>query len=168
MYVTKPYNIDFIRSAVANLLKRDNNIKDYYESPISAFELINGKLLHKEDKAFIEAMLKVIHDNIANPDLSTQFVADSLKLSVRNLYRYRRIEGITEETPTVIIKKVRLNIARQLLVKTNLSIEEIIYKAGFNNRGTFFKLFSATFGCTPRQFRQQQLSEVKSSSTDAG
>ncbi len=166
MYVTKPYNIDFIRSAVANLLKRDNNIKDYYESPISAFELINGKLLHKEDKAFIEAMLKVIHDNIANPDLSTQFVADSLKLSVRNLYR--RIEGITEETPTVIIKKVRLNIARQLLVKTNLSIEEIIYKAGFNNRGTFFKLFSATFGCTPRQFRQQQLSEVKSPSTDAG
>lgn len=158
MYVTKPYNIDFIRSAVANLLKRDNNIKDYYESPISAFELIDGKLLHKEDKVFMETMLKVIHDNISNPELSTQFVADSLKLSVRNLYR--RIEGVTEETPTVIIKKVRLNIARQLLLKTNLSIEEIIYKAGFNNRGTFFKLFSANFGCTPRQFRQQQLSEI--------
>lgn len=161
MYVTKPFNVDFLRSAVANLLRRDTNLKDYYESPLSAFELTDGKLLHKEDKAFLEQMIKIIHDNITNPLLSTQFVADQLKLSVRNLYR--RLEGITEETPTVIIKKVRLNIARQLLVKSNLSIEEIIYKAGFNNRGTFFKLFSANFGCTPRQYRESKMSDAKES-----
>ena len=107
----------------------------------------------------MEQMIRVVHDNINHPSLSTQFVADQMKISMRCLYR--RLEGITEETPTVVIKKVRLDIARQLLIKSNLSIEEIIYRAGFNNRGTFFKLFSATYGCTPRQYREQQISSAK-------
>ena len=159
MYLTKPFNIDFLRSAVANLLRRDNSLKNYYESSLSAFELIDGKILHKDDKEFMEQMIRVVHDNINHPSLSTQFVADQMKISMRCLYR--RLEGITEETPTVVIKKVRLDIARQLLIKSNLSIEEIIYRAGFNNRGTFFKLFSATYGCTPRQYREQQISSAK-------
>ncbi|MGN0212650.1 MAG: helix-turn-helix domain-containing protein [Muribaculaceae bacterium] len=41
-------------------------------------------------------------------------------------------------------------------------IGEVIFKSGFNNRGTFFKLFQQRFGCTPKQFRESNMSSAKS------
>ena len=98
-------------------------------------------MLHQDDKEFIDRMLKIINDNISNTEISTKFIADELGVSIRNLYR--RLEGILNQTPTNIIKEYRLAKAEQLLTTTKLSIDEIIYKAGFVNRGTFFKCFSA-------------------------
>ena len=51
--------------------------------------------------------------------------------------------------------------AEQLLTSTKLSIDEIIYKAGFVNRGTFFKCFAAKYGCTPKVYRKEKLSQIK-------
>ena len=44
--------------------------------------------------------------------------------------------------------------------KTKLSVDEIIYKSGYSNRGTFFKNFSAKYGCTPKSYRKQQIGEI--------
>ena len=120
-------------------------------------------MLHSDDQDFLQRVLKTIESNISNPDLSTKLVAEMLGLSVRSLYR--RIEGITKQTPTIIIKEMRLGTAKKLLVHTTMSIDEIIYKSGFNNRGTFFKLFQQKFGCTPKQYRESQTSSAK---TDLG
>lgn len=74
------------------LLKRNRSLKDYYKSSISAFELSDGKMLHQDDKEFIDKMLKIINDNISNTEISTKFIADEMGVSIRNLYR--RLEGI--------------------------------------------------------------------------
>ena len=104
-------------------------------------------------------MLKIINDNISNTEISTKFIADEMGDSIRNLYR--RLEGILNQTPTTIIKEYRLAKAEQLLTSTKLSIDEIIYKAGFVNRGTFFKCFAAKYGCTPKVYRKEKLSQIK-------
>ena len=103
--------------------------------------------------------MQIINDNISNTEISTRFIADSMGVSVRNLYR--RLEGILNQTPTHIIKEYRLMKAEQLLTTTKLSIDEIIYKAGFVNRGTFFKCFAAKYGCTPKVYRKQKLSQMQ-------
>ena len=120
-------------------------------------------MLRSDDQDFLKRVLNTIEDNIASPELSTKLVAEMLGLSVRNLYR--RLEGITEQTPTMIIKEMRLATAKNLLTHTTLSIDEVIYKSGFNNRGTFFKLFQQKFGCTPKQYRDSQVTSAK---TDLG
>ena len=111
-------------------------------------------MLHQDDKEFIDKMLKIINDNISNTEISTKFIADEMGVSIRNLYR--RLEGILNQTPTTIIKEYRLAKA-----STKLSIDEIIYKAGFVNRGTFFKCFAAKYGCTPKVYRKEKLSQIK-------
>jgi transcriptional regulator GlxA family with amidase domain len=80
-------------------------------------------------------------------------------VSVRNLYR--RIENSLQQTPSNIIKEFRLTTAEKLLTTTKLSIDEIIYKAGFANRGTFFRCFSAKYGVTPKVYRTQKLSGIE-------
>ncbi|MFV0470222.1 MAG: two-component regulator propeller domain-containing protein [Dysgonomonas sp.] len=154
IYLTKPFNVDYIKTVVDQFIKRKEDLKDYYNSSLSSFELTNGKLLHKEEKEFVDKMIEIINENITNTDLSTEFVASAMGLGVRNLYR--RLKGIVDKTPADIIKEYRLNIAEHLLIKSNMSIDEIIYKSGFSNRATFFKLFSGRFGCTPKNYREQK------------
>jgi AraC-like DNA-binding protein len=156
--LTLPFNVEYLKAVAEQLLKRNRSLKDYYKSSISAFELTEGRMLHQDDKVFIDRMLKIINDNISNTDISTKFIADELGVSIRNLYR--RLEGTLNQTPTNIIKEFRLAKAEQLLTNTKLSIDEIIYKAGFVNRGTFFKCFAAKYGCTPKLYRKEKHAHV--------
>lgn len=156
--LTLPFNVEYLKAVAEQLLKRNRSLKDYYKSSISAFELSDGKMLHQDDKEFIDRMLRIINDNISNTEISTRFIADEMGVSIRNLYR--RLEGILNQTPTHIIKEYRLTKAEQLLTTTKLSIDEIIYKAGFVNRGTFFKCFAAKYGCTPKVYRRQKLTQL--------
>ncbi|MDD4823142.1 MAG: two-component regulator propeller domain-containing protein [Bacteroidales bacterium] len=153
--LTLPFDVEYLKAVTAQLLKKNQSLKDYYKSSLSSFELLDGQMLHKDDKEFLDKMLQIISDNSSDTELSTSFVADSMGISVRNLYR--RLNGITNQTPINIIKQYRLHIAEQLLVTTKMSIDEIIYKSGFNNRGTFFKCFAEKYGCTPKIYRERMM-----------
>ena len=71
-----------------------------------------------------EKVTTIIRDNIDNPLLSTKYVAAELGMTTRNLYR--QLQGITSDTPSAIIKETRLERARSLLAKSELTVEEII------------------------------------------
>ena len=159
-----PFDIAHLRNVVGQLLRRYESLKDYGRSAYSAFDLAQGHLLHKEDKVFLDRMLEIIHGNILDTSLSTQFIADRMGMSLPNFYR--RLGGVTDRTPASIIREYRLGLAEQLLVTTRLSIDEIIYKSGFSNRSTFFRGFVLRFGCTPKVYREQKVSEAME--TDAG
>lgn len=154
-----PFDVKYLKVVTEQLLKKNQSLKNYYKSSLSSFELIDGQMLHIDDKVFIDKMLKVINDNISNVEISTQFIAEAMGISVRNLYR--RLNGITSQTPIGIIKEYRLHTAEQLLVTTKLSIDEIIYKSGFSNRGTFFKCFSVKYDCTPRVYRERKMQDAE-------
>ena len=82
-----------------------------------------------------------------------------LKTSVRQLYR--KTKDITSKTPNEIIKEQRLTVVERLWVTTtNLSVDEIMHKTGFHNRGHFFKVFSQRFGTTPKSYRELRKSDV--------
>jgi AraC-like DNA-binding protein len=53
-----------------------------------------------------------------------------------------------------------------LLLTTQLSIEEIMDKTGFSNRGTFYKAFAQRFEMTPKQYRKIKAKDVQESSEE--
>lgn len=156
-YVVKPFNIDYFRSIAERLLQRQNDLKDYYNSAISAYEFTDGKFIHKEHKVFFDKLVKVIDRNMSNPDFSTEQLAQELGLSVRHLYR--KLKDITEETPANLIKDYKLSVTEKLLVTSKHSVDEIMYMSGFNNRGSFYKLFSQKFGMTPKKYRESKIND---------
>lgn len=164
--LTFPFDITHLRNVVGQLLRRYESLKDYGRSAYSAFDLAQGRLLHKEDKAFLDRMLEIIHGNILDPSLSTQYIADRMGMSLPNFYR--RLGAVTGQTPACIIREYRLGLAEQLLVTTRLSIDEIIYKSGFSNRSTFFRGFVLRFGCTPKVYREQKIREAVEADAGAG
>lgn len=86
MYIARPCDINYLRSAVNKFLKHNTTLKNYYQSSLSSFERVNSKFIHKEDRELYDNMMQIIEDNITNPKLSTQFIANELGLGIRNLY----------------------------------------------------------------------------------
>lgn len=151
-WVTLPLNAKALKFAVEQSLRRTESLKSYFNSQLSIYAFSDGRQLHREDKEFLEKLYRVIRNNLQRSDLTTAVIASEMNMSLRKLYS--RMNGLVNITPSNIIREYRLTYAAQLLLKTKLTTSEIIWQAGFTNRGTFFKNFQEKYGCTPKAYRQ--------------
>ncbi len=145
-----PFEIETLRTTISQLISRNKVLKAYYMSPMSNYKMSEGKMLHNEDKEFVDKIYNLIYQNVSNPDLSPKFIADEMGLSLRNLYR--RTETLMDTKISALIKDYRLSVAANLLTTDKMPVDEVIYKTGFVNRGTFFRLFSEKYGMTPKKY----------------
>lgn len=150
-YVGKPFQLCYLRAVIVRLLENRRKLKEYYNSSASAFEYADGKLVDRESKAFVEKIVDFIDSNIDDSELSTEQLADHMQMSVRNLYR--RFKDLELASPNDFIKTHRIAFAAKLLVTTSLTVQEIIYRSGFNNRSHFYREFDKQYGMTPKDYR---------------
>jgi len=60
-------------------------------------------------------------------------------------------------TVTEFINSARLEKGMELLLKTDLSIEEIVARVGFSRKATFYELLKKKTGMTPQDFRKSKI-----------
>lgn len=151
--ISFPFNMEYMQSVVEKLISNRQNIAEYYNSPLSSYEVKDGKFIHQDDKAFFKKVLKTIDENISNPELTAPLIAKELGIGTRVMYR--RLEGIGAQNLHEIIKDARMKLAAKLLTTSKLTIDEIIYKVGHENRSTFYRNFKNSYGMTPKEYREQ-------------
>ncbi|MDR1201374.1 MAG: response regulator [Tannerellaceae bacterium] len=154
LYLTKPFSAIVLHSAVNRLISTKRDLKEYYYSPESAYELYDGQLLHQEDKDFMELVTKIIKENLDKENFRPEMIAEKTGLNTRSFYR--KFKRITSLSPTDYIKDYRFIYAAQLLITTNLSIQEIIYKVGINNKSYFYREFFKKYKMTPKEYRTRE------------
>ena len=71
-------------------------------------------------------------------------------------YFSRIFKSYTGMPLTEYLTECRMERARDLLVKTELPVENIIGECGYSNRTKFFGDFSRLVGCTPLQYRKSK------------
>lgn len=158
-YVTKPFNVKYLEKVAYRLIRREEDLKEYYNSAFSSFTWKEGNCLHKEEQEFLKKMKEVIEENLANPDLQVELLSKEMGYSSRQFYR--KLKPLTDKSPADLIKECRLSTAEHLLVSSNLTIEEVMDRTGFTNRSTFYKVFSQRYGMPPRQYCELQKKNVK-------
>lgn len=79
-------------------------------------------------------------------------LADQLGMSARTLNR--RFKAALGKSPLQYLQEVRLENARELLQKANLSIAEVAARVGYQDTGAFSKLFSAHYHTSPTHYRE--------------
>lgn len=151
-YLTKPFHEKHLLATVKQLLRNRKGLKDYFNSPISSIEYVDGKQVHKEDKEFIFALTKVVTANMSNENFSLDALA--LEMGISKMQLYRKLKEIKNETPTDFIRKMRLRQTEHLLKTSNETILEIMYKCGFNNKAYFYRLFLKEYNMTPKEYRE--------------
>jgi len=103
----------------------------------------------------IEAMLAFCRQNLHDTELSPQFVADRLGVSVRTLHA--RFKQIGQTFGRWVLDN-RLEACRKALRDQNQrtsNISEIAYRWGFNDLSHFNKAFRARFDKSPREWRNE-------------
>lgn len=153
IYITKPFDVNYLKTVVTKLLEKSKNMETYYSTSASAFEFLSGQLVDREDKELMEKAMQIIAENISNNEFMPKELASNLQISVRNLYR--KFEQLNLSPPKNFIKEQRINFAARLLVTTSLTIEEIMYKSGFMNRTHFYKEFIKRMELAPKDYRLQ-------------
>lgn len=152
-YLTKPFSPMVLRSVVNRLMTNQKELKDYFYSPESAYQYTDGQLLHQEDKDFLDEVTAIVKENIGKEGLGPEFIADALHINTRILYR--RFKKISSSTPSDFIKDYRLTYAAQLLVNTNMNVQEIIYNVGISNKSYFYREFARKYNMTPKEYRSK-------------
>ena len=139
MYITKPFSTEFLRISVMQVMERKEKTKKLFQFANQSFEKTEGKLMHRDSKKFLQSVLKIINDNITNSELTTKFIAEKLAMSSRSLYR--KMEETGNGSPATLIKFCRLHVAKDLLLTTHKTVDEIVFDSGFSNKVSFFKAF---------------------------
>ncbi|HLT87187.1 MAG TPA: response regulator [Sphingobacterium sp.] len=152
VYLTKPFSLSLLRSHIDRLVKKNEVMRDYFHSPESAYETTMNNIVHRDDKKLISTLIAIIDEHIENPALSPGFIAEIMNTSPRSLYR--KVKNITSLSLMDFIKDYRFLTAERLLVSTNLSVQEIMYKSGMSNKSYFYREFVKRNKVTPKEFRK--------------
>lgn len=150
-YLTKPFSAVLLQATVKRLLATQEDLKDYYYSPESAYQFTDGQLIHQADKDFVDEVIYLIDNNIESENLGPELIAEKLDMNTRNLYR--KFKKITNLSPSDFIKDYRFNLAARLLITTDLTVLEIMYKVGITNKSYFYREFLKKYEKTPREYR---------------
>ena len=149
--ITFPFNMDYLHAALEKMLNKRESMAEYYKSPISTYVMNEGKIIHRDDKEFMNRIFKIIDENLASPELSATMIAEKMGLGARVMYR--RLAEITDKTLHQMIKESRIDMATKLLYSSKLTIDEIMYRVGYDNRSTFYRNFKEAKGMTPKEYR---------------
>ncbi len=115
-------------------------------------------MLANHNKCIIDQIVEIIKNNIENPELDVNYIADQLHLSRASLYRkvkpYLSI-GIHE-----LITQIRITEAIHH-INNDTSIGEIAIKVGYQHPDTFSKVFKRRIGKAPSQLKSRNMANIQ-------
>ena len=119
-------------------------LSDYLEPHVSQQSNIDSEFKQSSQCIFMQKVINIIEDNIANENFNVKILADALCMSQPTLYR--KVKEHFHLTVTELIRKMRMNKAASLLAMRKYSILEITEMVGYNDYETFRKHFKRQFG----------------------
>lgn len=149
-YIEKPFNLDFLRACIHSEINRKLSVHTAGQASEADTQII----IQGSDKDFLNRLDKIIKDNLSDPLLSNEQLANELFISKTTLIR--KLKSLLGMTPNEYIRLVRLNIAAAMLAKKDCRVNEICYAVGFNTPSYFAKCFKKQFGVLPADYSKPQ------------
>lgn len=137
----------FFNRDIANHVERNfsHEIRQSYER--SGF--FEGRVNQHPDEDIVQSQVW-LQDNYGK-DIKLSEVAERFEMSVRTFNR--RFKAATGKSPLQYLQEIRIEIAKDLLKTSNLSISEIAFKVGYSDMGHFTGLFKKFMAVTPSEYR---------------
>ena len=146
-------------SAIFEMLEivSTNQMNDAFEASSLAYSFLMALHRHMlnietnvEWPNAISSAITFIHNNYQHP-ISLDDIVNASNLSK---YHFTRLFHKTiHATPIQYLTSIRINKSIDLLKKEELTIEDIALKVGFSNGNYFGKVFRASLGISPGEYR---------------
>ena len=158
---------------VVNRLGCKNHIHLRFKTLFEAFAK-NDHLRERELALLLDRLLIEASRGIKNNDTDTFPLSKSVRFLNENYYKKIKISELAKienmcmtaynlafknqfgMPPTKYIIKLRLDHASELLLSTDLSVEEIGYASGYNDINFFSRIFKQYMGVSPLSYRRNR------------
>ena len=148
-YITKPFNIDFLKAQIERLIA-DKESRKKQMATIDQTESTHQQNGESYDDKFLSKLGDIINEHLDDTELSVDFLCQKIGLSRTHLNR--RMRELVGESPASYIRQLRLHKSMRLIKERNLSISEIAFKVGFSSPSYFSQAFRDYYGLTPKDF----------------
>lgn len=149
-YIPKPFYPDHLLIRIQKLLEEKELIMQHF-SQDTLVENLSTLPINHEEKDFIKKVINLIRKNIDNENLQSLFIEKELGIS--NSQLYRKTKQLFGLTPGDLIRTIRLKKSAELLRKSELTVSEVCYQSGFNNRSYFYREFKKIYNTTPKNYQ---------------
>jgi DNA-binding response OmpR family regulator len=147
-YIMKPFDAEVLKVRIKNLIEQRRKLREHFKKE-GLIEL-EDKEITSIDKKFLQNAVEIINKHLSDTSFDVEMFAEEISMSRRNLDR--KMIALTGESPSDIIKRVRLTRASKLLTQKSGNISEIALEVGFSNPAYFSKCFREQFGLTPSEY----------------
>lgn len=142
-YLAKPFDLDELRARIAGLLRARRRIESRTSPPDET-----SRPPIDEDPWLASARAFVVR-HLDESDWGVTELADALHMDRSALFR--RIKATAATAPVDFIRGIRLDAARERLLRRDGAVSEIAYACGFESLSYFSRVFRARFGVLPSE-----------------
>ncbi len=147
-YITKPFNVGHLLNRVNMLIMQRRMLKEKYSGDTAVNEEV-AKIKSNDERLF-ERVRKVVVDQLANPELSVEFIAKEIGVSRSHLQR--RLKVSANMNPSEYIKRERMRHAALMLSTKDVAVSEVAYATGFSTLSHFSTCFKEHYGMSPTRY----------------
>lgn len=154
-------NSDYVKKLMLEILKGIQTDYLIAETELSLhvykllLELLRPNLPKEKNENIHEENIQKVQDYITlhlNEKITVERLAAEIHMSTTHFSRVFKQQ--TGFSPYDYVLTARLNKAKEFLLKTDLSVAEIAYEAGFNSEANFVYFFTGNEGMSPGKFRK--------------
>ncbi|MBR6829552.1 MAG: response regulator [Paludibacteraceae bacterium] len=153
-YVTKPFEPEYLRARIHNILVQRNQLEQSYRERLMRLEPQKADEPIPSD-AFLAKLLDVMEKQMDNNTLTVDELVDEMGMG-RTVF-FNKLKSLTGLSPVEFIREMRIKRAAQLLEEQRYNITEVTYMVGMNDSRYFAKCFKNTYGVTPSEYRRAAL-----------
>lgn len=147
-YMTKPFNVDLLRTKVTVMLRNRFLLKEYYHRQLLLQP--TDLIIPDEQKCLLEKAITIIEAHLMDADFTVPVLVRQMGMSQSSFYR--QIKTITGKTVVELVRDVRLKRAAQLLGRDDVRIGEVMMQVGFESPKYFRKAFHQLYGMSPLEY----------------
>lgn len=151
-YISKPFNVELLKKRIANLIENRERLefKSVDIGEVQVKPIIKPVKLRPNDEVLLEKFMKVINDNIDNPELNVEMLAEGVGMS--RVHVHRKLKELTNQSARDLIRSIRLQQAAEILSKQKQNISDVAYAVGYSNLSHFSSSFRDFFGMSPSEY----------------
>lgn len=137
------------RKLQKQLEEQNHRLIEERDKQIGLYKQLDTVLAREDD--FYNRFISIIKTEFGDSSLNTDSLAQ--KMAIGSAQLTRKIKSLTNYTPIEILRNYRLEQARNLVLTTDKSINEITFAVGFSSAPYLTKCFREHFGQTPSDLR---------------
>ena len=149
-YLVKPFDPRELKARVDNLIASRKRLLARFETRPPQPLRVSEVSVTSADESFLARVQAIVEERLGDSELTVEGLAEALACD--RSYLLRKLRSLTGETPSSLIRSLRLQRAEQLLRAGAGAVSEIAYAVGFKSVAHFSNAFQERYGERPSAF----------------